>query len=211
MKMPMKPCIELCNLMIGLFALGGLTTVEVARAEEPHERRAAVAQVKSAAARRLASYQVPDVELIRADGARVSLRREIDDGRPVILNFIFTSCTAICPVMTQIFAQIQNRLGEERDKVHMISVSIDPEQDTPARLREYAAQFHAGAQWSFYTGTLENSLSAQKAFDAYRGNKMNHVPVTFLRLAPGRPWVRLEGFTTADDVVLEYRQLLATR
>jgi protein SCO1/2 len=196
--------------MIALCVLAGLTTVDVARAEGPHAH-CAVGQVKSASAKQLASYQVPDVELIRADGARVSLRREIDDGRPVILNFIYTSCTAICPVMTQIFAQIQRRLGEERDKVHMISVSIDPEQDTPARLREYAAQFQAGAQWTFYTGTLENSLIAQRAFDAYRGNKMNHVPVTFLRLAPGRPWVRLEGFTTADDVVQEYRQLLGMR
>ena len=203
MNMPMKQRRGWRNLTIGLLVLGGLTTVDVAMAEGP--------RAKSASAKRLASYQVPDVELIRADGARVSLRREIDDGRPVILNFIFTSCTAICPVMTQIFAQIQSRLGEERDKVHMISVSLDPEEDTPARLREYAGRFQAGAQWSFYTGTLENSLIAQKAFDAYRGNKMNHVPVTFLRLAPGRPWVRLEGFIKADDVVQEYRQLLATR
>jgi protein SCO1/2 len=199
------------SLVMGLLVLGGLTTsVDVAVVEGPHAR-CAVAQTRPEPARRLASYQVPDVELIRADGARVSLRREIDDGRPVILNFVFTSCTAICPVMTQIFAQIQRRLGNERDKVHMVSVSIDPEQDTPARLREYAERFQAGPQWSFYTGTLENSLIAQRAFDAYRGNKMNHVPVTFLRRAPGQPWVRLEGFIGADDVVQEYRQLLATR
>src|SRR5262245_34740368 len=159
----------------------------------------------------LARYQVPNVALVRADGARITLRREIDDGKPVILNFIFTSCAAVCPVMSQIFLEIQSRLGEERANVHMISISIDPEQDTPARLREYAKKFHAGPQWSFYTGTLEATIVAQRAFDAFRGDKMNHAPVTFLRVAPDKPWIRLEGFANADEVVREYRQQLALR
>jgi subtilisin family serine protease/cytochrome oxidase Cu insertion factor (SCO1/SenC/PrrC family) len=168
---------------------------------EPHKQRPW--------ARTTASYRVPDVALVRADGAHVTLRRELDDGKPVILNFIFTSCAAICPVMTQTFADVQRRLGDER--VHLVSLSIDPEADTPARLGEYAKKFAAGAQWSFYTGSLEASIAAQKAFDVYRGDKMNHAPVTFLRVAPGQPWVRLEGFAAAEDVVAEYRRLRGPR
>ena len=52
------------------------------------------------------------------------------------------------------FEQLQEMLGEERNKVHMISISIDPEQDTPTRLREYAKKFGAGPAWQHYTGTL---------------------------------------------------------
>jgi bacillopeptidase F len=168
---------------------------------EPHKQRAW--------ARTTATYRVPDVALVRADGARVHLRHELDDGKPVILNFIFTSCSAICPVMTQTFAEVQRQLGDER--VHLVSVSIDPEADTPAKLSEYARKLAAGDKWSFYTGSLEASIAAQKAFDVYRGDKMNHAPVTFIRRAPGQPWVRLDGFAAASDVVAEYRRLGAVR
>jgi protein SCO1/2 len=124
----------------------------------------------------------------------------------VVLNFIFTTCTAICPAMSQTFARIQS---QHLEGVHMVSVSIDPEQDTPARLTEYAQRFGAGPAWTFYTSTPEASTAMQRAFGVYRGDKMNHGPVTFLRAAPGKPWVRLEGFAKAEDVVKEYRQLVA--
>ena len=102
---------------------------------------------------------------------------------------------------------IQDRLGSELKKVHMISISIDPEQDTPNRLRDYAHKFSAGSQWQHYTGTVEASVEVQKAFDAYRGDKMSHDPLTLLRAAPGKPWVRVEGFATADDLFSQYRHL----
>jgi protein SCO1/2 len=182
---------------LSLVLLPGL----VAQAQQPPAR--------PAWQRTTARYRVPDVGLVRADGARVHLRHEIDDGKPVILNFVFTSCAAICPVMSATFAQLQRWLAADPGQVHLVSISIDPEEDTPERLRDYAHSLHAGPHWSFYTGTLEASIVAQRAFDAYRGDKMNHVPVTFLRAAPDQPWVRLEGFATAEAIVAEYRRLRA--
>lgn len=194
--------------LVTLAGLGGLAgALAHGRAPEPHPCCRA-APPEASWKKTTARYDVPDLGLVRADGARVSLRRELDDGRPVILNFIYTTCAAICPLMSQTFARIQSRLGAERDAVHMISVSIDPEQDTPSRLTEYATRFGAGPQWTFYGGTLEASVATQRAFDAYRGDKMNHLPVTFLRAAPGQPWVRVEGFAGADEVVDEYRRLV---
>lgn len=154
-------------------------------------------------------YALPDVALVREDGTEVRFPADIDDGRPVVLNFIFTTCTAICPLLSQTFAAFQAKLGPDVSQVHMVSVSIDPEEDTPARLAEYAKRYGAGPQWTHYTGTLEASIEVQKAFSAYYVDKMNHRPVAFLRRAPGEPWVRLEGFTSPDDLVREYRQLLA--
>ena len=87
----------------------------------------------------------------------------------------------------------------------MVSLSIDPEHDTPARLSAYAQQYGAGPQWSFYTGTVEASIAVQKALDAYRGDKMNHSPLTLLRAAPGTRWVRLDGFATPDELLREVR------
>jgi len=154
-------------------------------------------------------YTVPEVQLVRDDGRRVSLPRELDDGRAVVLNFIFTSCSSICPLSSQTLAQFQRDLGAERDQVHLVSISIDPEQDTPARLREYAKKFGAGRGWQHYTGSLEASLAAQRAFDADRGAKMSHSPVILLRGADDRHWRRIDGFITPDELLGEYRKLPA--
>lgn len=148
-------------------------------------------------------YQVPEVGLVRDDGRHVSLPAEMNDGRPVVLAFIYTSCTTVCPLTSQTLSTVQQRLGDARDRVHIMSISIDPEQDTPARLREYARTFHAGPQWQHYTGTLAASQRAQRAFDVYRGDKMDHAPAVLIRRAPGEQWVRIDGFATAEQVLAE--------
>jgi protein SCO1/2 len=160
-------------------------------------------------ARRVAEYRLPETALVRADGAKVSFTREIDDGRPVVLDFIYTTCTAVCPVLSQSLAGLQRSLGAESAKVRMVSISIDPEQDSPERLAEYAKRFGAGPQWSFYTGSLKSSITLQRAFQVYYGDKMHHRPITFMRAAPGEPWVRIEGFATTDELLEEYRRLSA--
>lgn len=162
-------------------------------------------------ARQTANYRLPQTPLVKSDGTKASFPAAIDDGKPVVLNFIYTTCTAICPILSQSFAEFQRKLGAERDQVRMVSISIDPEEDTPQRLAEYAKRFDAGRQWGFYTGSVQASLTMQKAFQAYFGDKMHHRPVTFMRAAPGQPWVRLDGFTSPDDLLAEYRHLVAHR
>ena len=156
------------------------------------------------------TYETPDVSLVRADGKRVSLPQELDDGRPVLLNFIFTTCSSICPLTSRTLEEFQRTLGSEAARIHLMSISIDPEEDTPARLRAYARKFHAGPEWQYYTGTVAASLAAQRAFDVYRGEKMSHTPVTLMRAAPGKPWLRIEGFVTPDELVDDYQKLLAS-
>jgi protein SCO1 len=178
-----------------------------AAAAEPSSARAAGSGVGITTL----EYRTPPVQLVRDDGRQVSLQKELDDGRPVVMNFIFTTCATTCPLSSQTFAVFQHKLGPERSKVHMVSISIDPEQDTPARLRAYAKKFDAGPQWQHYTGTLQASLAAQQAFGAYRGDKMSHAPVTLIRAAPGQPWTRIDGFVTPDQLLQQLQQLLAAR
>ena len=163
------------------------------------------------AGRTSAAYTVPDVELVRDDGKTVRLSQELDDGRPVVLSFIFTSCTTVCPVISATLSRLQRKLGPARDQVHLVSISIDPEFDTPARLHEYAKKFAAGPEWQHYSGTLAASLAAQRAFGVYRGDKMNHTPATLVRTAPGAEWVRFDGFATADELLAELPGVHASR
>lgn len=158
--------------------------------------------------RSVADYRLPPTVLVRSDGSKAKLPEAFDDGKPVVLNFIYTTCTAICPILSQSFAEFQRQLGAERDDVHMVSITIDPEQDTPRRLADYAKRFDAGRQWAFYTGTAAASLSVQRAFQANFGDKMHHRPVTFMRAAPGQKWIRLDGFASPEQLLAEYRQLV---
>lgn len=195
------------SLALASFAPGAMA--EEAMHEHHHHHHAMPAEADGYV-RSQATYTVPDVKLVDADGARVPLRSELaDQDRPVILNFIFTTCGAVCPVMSATFSQVQAALGPERDAVRMLSISIDPEEDTPAALKAYAGKYGAGPQWRMLTGSLDDSIAVQRAFGVYRGDKMNHQPATFLRAAPDQPWVRLDGFASATDILREVGQLSA--
>lgn len=191
-----------CGLGMGTGAAFAQDGMKMDHSHHHHHEMSGMADKRS-----VENYKVAAVDLIRQDGKSASFPAELDDGRPVMLNFIYTSCTAICPLTTQVFAQVQEKLGADKDKLHMVSISIDPEYDTPARLDDYAKKYQAGAQWQFYTGTQDASIMVQKSFDAYRGDKMNHVAVTYMRAAPGKPWVRLDGMRSSDNLVKEYRAM----
>jgi protein SCO1/2 len=154
---------------------------------------------------------VPDVTLRGMDGRPVPLRALLDGGRPLMLQFVFTTCPTICPLLTGIAARVREDLGKDKAKILAISITIDPEHDTPSVLREYAANFDADPDWLFLTGRLEDVIAVQRAFGSYLGNKMNHPPYTFLRRSPRDPWVRIDGIVHADVLEVETRKMIGTR
>jgi protein SCO1/2 len=153
--------------------------------------------------RSIVNITPPPVTLVDERGERVSLAAVLDSPEPVLLQFIFTTCPSVCPALSATFSAAQAELEGAR----LISISIDPEFDTPARLREYARRFNAGPRWRFLTGSREDVAAVQKAFGAYRPNKMWHEPLTFVRPAAGRDWVRLAGPLGAAELVAEIRRL----
>jgi protein SCO1/2 len=158
--------------------------------------------------RSVVEYQVPETSLVNQEGREVDLIRLLGAPEPVALNFIFTSCPTICPVMTATFARMRAVLGDDADGLRMVSVSIDPEHDTSAVLKSYAQRHRAPDDWQFLTGRAEQIVAVQKAFDAYAGNKMNHRPLTLLTARGTTRWVRIVGLTSGTDLANEYRALL---
>lgn len=199
-----RPAIGWAAACAAVIACGGAAAAG-ADEQDAHARHH-VREDASAVRRTTASYQVPDIELVREDGRTVNIRTTLDAGGPVLVGFIFTTCTAICPITSATFQHVQERLAPG-EHLTVASISIDPEQDTPARLRAYAAKFSAGPRWHYYTGTVAASIALQKAFDAYRGDKMDHTASAYLRAAPGQPWVRIDGFASAEQILAELRAL----
>ncbi len=147
--------------------------------------------------------KLAEINMVDTNNKPVTLAKELNQG-PVVVNFIFTSCTAICPILSSTFSQVQKRFNEiKAPKLKLISFSIDPERDTPARLKEYAQKFNAGERWKFYTGTKPDMLNVEKIFSNYRGNKMNHLPYTFIRINNKSKWIRLKGFVSASAIIDE--------
>jgi len=96
---------------------------------------------------------IPDVVLLDQDGRKVRFYTDLIKGKVVIINFVFTSCTVVCPPLGANFARIQTALGERLGKdVHLISITRDPEMDTPAKLRTWGAKFGARPGWTLVTG-----------------------------------------------------------
>lgn len=152
-----------------------------------------------------ARYPVPALKLRDATGQAVELPRLFSEPGPLVVNFIFTSCPEICPVMTGTQIQLQRRLRGTKNAPRFVSITLDPEQDTPTVLAEYAARF--GADWVFLTGSRSEVLQTLQAFDAWRGNKMNHAAVTLMRAGPGDPWTRIEGLAPVGTLAEIWRSV----
>lgn len=170
-----------------------------------HEGHTATAAPRAATRVMDVQPALDGIDLIDQNGKPVTLAEAIGTDGPVMVNFIFTTCTTICPVMSAGFSQLQSSLGSKQDQVRLVSISIDPEADTPATLRAYAQKYHAGKAWVFLTGTPEASEAAQSAFGANRGDKTNHAPTTYVRRSPDRAWEQLDGLSSGETLLAAYR------
>lgn len=152
----------------------------------------------------LENYTVPAVTLVDHEGQMVDLQSYLNDDKPVVLDFIYATCTTICPILSVGFAHFQKKLGDKAEEVRIVSISIDPDNDTPELLKEHLQKYGARPGWAALTGKRDSVVSVLKEFDAYVVNKMNHYPLTIMH-APGEDkWVRLYGMLSAADLKKEY-------
>jgi protein SCO1/2 len=136
-------------------------------------------------------------------------------GQAVLLSFIFTSCPGPCPMQTAAHVRLSKHLPEAlRARTHFVEVSIDPANDTPARLREYGAKRGVDfAGWTFCTGTVED---VQAVLDAYHIGKTRaadgeliHTLVTYLIAPDGRLVKIFLGLSTPDaELIGELERVL---
>jgi protein SCO1/2 len=96
---------------------------------------------------------VPNAPVITQDGLSLLFYDDVLKEKISIISFIYTSCRDICPVVTARLSQLEERLGDAVGRDYFfVSISIDPANDTPARLKEYGKAFGVGPSWLFLTG-----------------------------------------------------------
>jgi protein SCO1/2 len=146
----------------------------------------------------------PNVTLIDQDGVRVKFRDLLLSDKPVFVDFIYATCTTICPVLSAGYTSIQRKLGDGLlDRVTLVSITIDPENDGPEELTAYLERYRAKPGWEFLTGTRADIDAVMQAFDAYIPDKMSHKPLLFIRTPKDGSWVRLYGFAGSADLMAE--------
>jgi protein SCO1/2 len=153
----------------------------------------------------------PDFALTDQAGAEVTLASL--RGKTLLIDFIYTHCPGPCPVLTGRHAQIQRELAPElRARTHFVSISLDPERDTPEAMRNYARVRGADlTSWSFLTGEPERVRDVLKRYGVFAQKSKNpgevdHVVVTLLVDGEGRVVKRLFG---VEDSVADVKRALS--
>jgi len=156
--------------------------------------------------RSVQSISIPDVMLVNQDGKRVRLPKLLAGEKPVVVDFIYATCTTICPILSVGFSNLQKRLGKSSDQIRLVSITIDPANDTPTVMKEYLRRYRAKPGWEFLSGSRQDIDRVMHAFDAYFRDKMDHQPLNFIRTAETGSWIRLYGLMSGRD----FRQELET-
>jgi cytochrome oxidase Cu insertion factor (SCO1/SenC/PrrC family) len=141
---------------------------------------------------------IPDTPMVNHNGRPVRFYSDLVKGRVVAIDFIFTRCQTICPSLSVVFGQLQRLLGDR--PVHLISVSIDPVNDKPAQLAEWARRFGAGPNWSLVTGEKPDVDGLLKALGGFVADKNSHSPLVLVGDDRTGTWRRLAGITPAEQI-----------
>lgn len=146
--------------------------------------------------------RIPETTVYDQDGRRLHFYNDLVKGKTVAINFIFTTCTTICPPLTATFRKVQQELGDRvgRD-VSLISISIDPITDVPERLKSFASKFHAGPGWTFITSGKPEIDQLLKALGAAVSDKNDHTPMILIGNETAGYWTRTYGLAAPGTLV----------
>ncbi|MGE8391972.1 SCO family protein [Pseudomonas sp. BIGb0427] len=158
------------------------------------------------------SVRFADVSLLDQNGMPVRLEKDLVADHLVVMGFIYTSCTTVCPVVSSIMAKVQKQLGGRvGTEVQLVSISVDPQRDDPKRLLGYAQAFQNGPGWSWLTGTPYAINETLKGLGSFSADLGQHPPLILVGDGHSGHWTRYYGFTDPQLLISEIDRLSARR
>ncbi|MCF4998495.1 SCO family protein [Pseudomonas syringae] len=159
-----------------------------------------------------AQVKFANVPLLDQNGKTVRLEPDLVRDKIVVMSFIYTSCTTVCPVVSSIMGKVQKQLGARvGEEVQLVSISIDPQRDDPQRLQDYARAFQKGPGWSWLTGSAQSISDTLKGLGSFSGDFKNHQPLILVGDGNSRHWTRYYGFTDPALLTKEVEKLSGLR
>jgi len=151
-----------------------------------------------------------DVEVTNQNGETMRLYSDLIAGKTVVIDTFFTTCVGICPIMGSTLRRVQSSLGDRLGRdVILISISVDPEHDTSARLRAYARSMGAKRGWYFITGKRENVEAALGKLGMRAAAKEEHTAVMIIGNEPKGLWKKAFGLAKSEDIVKMVEEVVA--
>ncbi len=150
-----------------------------------------------------------DTVLVSQDGERLRLYTDLLRGHSVVISVFFTTCSGACPVINGALAKLQDRIADRLDKdVRLLSITVDPENDTPEKLKEYAARFKARKGWYFLTGTQDDVTAALKKLGQYVKEPNDHSGILMAGNDRTGLWKKIFGLGDPEDVIRVARSVI---
>lgn len=145
---------------------------------------------------------LPDVWLRDRENREIRFPTFFEE-RIVIVNFVFTTCSTVCPVLSATLQalekQLQGQLGKE---IVLVSISVDPLNDTPEKLQAYAKKLNAGPHWYWLTGRAADVSQVLRAFGIPSGGRPeDHPPVILAGSPHNGKWLRWVGIPPIQSIV----------
>lgn len=151
---------------------------------------------------RISAPRIPDTTVYDQNGRRLRFYTDLVKGKTVAINFIFTTCTGVCPPLSATFRRVQQGLGERMGReVELISISVDPATDVPERLKSFSEKFKAGPGWTFVTGSKPEIDTLLEALGGYVSNKTDHTPLILIGNDAAGFWTRAYGLSPPSQLV----------
>jgi protein SCO1 len=204
---PLRPSLlaAACCLCFG-------TAVAQDHSQHQHHQHHAPAADAPAKAPAPADVKYGDIQLVDQNGRKVKLKSEAFGDRLVVLDFAYTNCTTICPVLTSLLVKVQDGLGARVGKdVSIVTITVDPARDTAPRLREYAAKHGVKPGWLWLTGPTGTVNEALKGFGAYAVNFEDHPPMVLVGDPKTGQWTRFFGFSDPKTILAKVEELTHAR
>lgn len=189
------------KLIVSLLALLLAFPASALADEDPHAKHRAMMKQKAQAA------ETADVDLrnrlvLDQDGRELQFVSDVIGDNIVVMDFVYTTCTTICPVLSALFSQVQTKLGDDvGDEVWLVSMSVDPVRDTPQRLKAYSSKHRAGDGWLWLTGSKGDVDDVLTGLGAYTTNFEEHPSMVLIGDGRTGQWKRLFGFPNPDRIV----------
>lgn len=184
-----------CLLSVGA---GGITVRQSTQASS--QLSATIAQ--GPATESPAQKYFTDVVLVNQNGEKMRLYSDLLKGKVVIINSFFATCQGSCLPMNRNLEKVQQALGDRVGKdLYIISISVDPVVDSPAKLKEYAKKLHARPGWYFLTGEKQNVELALHKLGEYVADKQDHLNIFIIGNERSGLWKKAFGLAPSDELV----------
>ncbi|HSE16158.1 MAG TPA: SCO family protein [Pyrinomonadaceae bacterium] len=147
------------------------------------------------------SSRIPNTRILDQNGKQLNFYDDLIKGKTVAINFIFTTCTTVCPPLTATFRKVQQTAAERGLDLKLVSVSVDPAVDTPERLRAFAEKFKVDQGWTFVTGDKGEIDLLLQSLGASVANKNDHTPMILIGNDTVDYWTRAYGLSPPSRLI----------